>query len=79
MATKRNRTTEHDGIENLTMLPVDPSSTLLLERLSPTADDVSHLKRWSAHDRSVGFPGLLTVSASRGLTVALRCLLDRCR
>ena len=77
MTAERSRTTSHDGIEYLAMLPVDPPSALLLELLSATADDVGHLKRWSPHDRLVRSPGPLRVSASRGLTVALRCLQDR--
>jgi hypothetical protein len=52
---------------------------LFEERLSCTADDIGHLQRRPVHALWVRAPGSLMVSASRGLAVALRCLLDRCR
>ena len=79
MTAERSCATSHDGIEYLTMLPANPPPTLLLEGLSTTADDVGHLERWPAHSCLARCPCSRMVSASRGLAVTPRCLLDKCR
>ena len=79
MTAEQSRAAAQDRQQNLAVLPGDPVPALFEERLSCTADDIGHLQRRPVHALWVRAPGSLMVSASRGLAVALRCLLDRCR
>jgi hypothetical protein len=79
MTAEQSRAAAQDRQQNLAVLSGDPALTLFQEGLSCTADDVGHLQWRPVHTLWVRAPGSLMVSASRGLAVALRCLLDRCR
>lgn len=72
MSTKRSGTAARDGQQHFLMLPVDPLATALEKRLSCTVNDVGHLQRRPAHALCVRASAPWIVSASRGLSTALR-------
>ena len=68
-----------DRGQHLLMLAVDPSAAAFYEALSGIVDDVGHLHGGAAQALRRASPCDPGASASSGLEVALRCLLDRCR
>src|SRR5580700_823450 len=68
-----------DGQQNLTVLPGDPAMAAVQEGVSGAAYDIGHLQRQPVHLRAVRPPAWFRVSASRGLAVARRCRVDRCK
>ena len=84
MAAESSRAATRDRGQHLLMLAVDPSAAAFHEALSGVANDVGHLHRGAAQALRKASPcmpgcGAPSASASSGLEVALRCLLDRCR
>ena len=79
VTTQSSGAAAQNGQQNLTVLPGNPAMAAAQEGVSGAADDIGHLQRWPVHLRAVGPPGWLRVSASRGLAVARRCRVDRCK
>jgi predicted nuclease of restriction endonuclease-like (RecB) superfamily len=79
MAAESGRPTARDRGQYLLMLTVDPSAAAFHEALPDVANDVGHLHRGAAQALRKAPPCDSSASASSGLEVALRCLLDRCR
>jgi hypothetical protein len=79
MAAESSRPTARDRGQHLLILTVDPSAAAFHEALPDVANDVGHLHRGAAQALRKASPYDSSASASSGLEVALRCLLDRCR
>ena len=79
MAAERSGAAARDRQQDLLVLPVDPALTTLEERLPSKANDIGHLQRRPVHQLCVCSPCVLSVRASSGLAVALRCRCERCR
>ena len=79
MAAESGRPTARDRRQHLLMLTVDPSAAAFHEALPDVANDVGHVHRGAAQALRKSSPCDSSASASSGLEVALRCLLDRCR
>jgi len=79
MAAESSRAAARDRGQHLLMLTVDPPAVAFDEALPGIADDVGHLHRGAAQALRKASPCDPSASASSGLEVALRCLLDRCR
>jgi len=79
MATERSRTAARDRGQHLLVLAVDPPAAAFHEALPGVANDVGHLHRGAAQAVRRASPCVPSASASSGLEVALRCLLERCR
>jgi hypothetical protein len=78
------RATACDGTEDFVVGPVDPAEMILDEALALSANDVGHLEEGPSHyflslrDRFT-LSRLEICSWSRGLGMACRCLVERCR
>ena len=79
MSTQRGGAAACDGQQHLFVLSVDPLATALNEGLPGTTNDVGHLQRRPVHAFCACSPCSRIVSASRGLSMALRCRWERCR
>ena len=79
MAAESSRAATRDRGQQLLMLAVDPPAVTFDEALPGIADNVGHLHRGVAQALRKASPCDPSASASSGLEVALRCLLDRCR
>jgi hypothetical protein len=84
MAAESSRAAARDRGQHLLMLTVDPSAAAFYEALPGVANDVGQLHGGAAQALRRASPCVRgcrvpSASASSGLEVALRCLLDRCR
>ena len=79
MATECSRAAPRNRGQHLLMLTVDPSAAAFHEALSGIANDVGQLHGGAAQALRKASPCGTSASASSGLEVALRCLLERCR
>jgi hypothetical protein len=79
MAAERGRTAARDREQDLLMLPGDPATTAFKKFLPCTAHDIGQLQRRPVSVLRICSPGVVSVSASNGLAVALRCRCERCR
>ncbi len=79
MAAESGRPTARDRGEHLLMLTVDPSAAAFDKALPGITNDVGQLHGGAAQALRMASPCDPSASASSGLEVALRCLLDRCR
>ena len=73
MPAERGRAAAHDGQQHLAVLPVDPPAAAFDKSLSSTANNVGHLHEWPVVQLCCCPPWEVSVSASSGLAVALRC------
>src|SRR5216683_1650037 len=65
--------------QDLLMLPADPAAAALHKGRTGTANDIGHLQRRPVYALRLCSPDAVSVSASRGLAVALRWRCERCR
>ena len=79
VTTQRSGPAARDSKQDLAVLKGDPAMAAVQEGVSCAADDIGHLRRRPVQLRAVRPRGSMRVSASRGLAVALRCRLDRCK
>ncbi len=79
MAAESSRAAARDRGQHLLMLTVDPSAAAFHEALLGIANDVGQLHGGAAQALRKASPCGTSASASSGLEVALRCLLDRWR
>ena len=79
MSAQRGSAAARDGQQHFFVLPVDPPATAFNKGRSCMANDIGHLQRRPVHSCFARPPCSRMVSASRGLAVTLRCLLDKCR
>jgi len=83
MTAERGRATSCDGQQHFAVLPGHPLATAFEEGLPREANQVGHLQERPVHlgrslRRRFSFPDD-NASASKGLAVALRWRLERCR
>ncbi len=79
MAAESGRAATRDRSQHLLMLAVDPPAAAFDEALPGVANDVGQLHGGAAQALRKASPCDPSASASSGLEVALKCLLDRCR
>jgi hypothetical protein len=77
MAAEGGGAAARDREQDLAMLPGDPTATAFKKLLPCTAHDIGQLQRRPVYVLRICSPGLVSVSASNGLAVALRCRCER--
>ena len=79
MAAERGGAAACDREQDLLVLPADPAAAAFHKRRTGTANNICHLQRRPVYALRLCSPGAASVSASRGLAVALRWRCERCR
>jgi hypothetical protein len=77
MAAERGGAAARDREQDLLMLPGDPAATAVKKLLPCTANDIGQLQRRPVYVLRICSPAAVSVSASNGLAVALRCRCER--
>jgi hypothetical protein len=77
MAAERGGAAACDREQDLMMLPGDPAATAFKKLLPRTANDIGQLQRGPVYVLRICSPAAVSVSASNGLAVALRCRCER--
>jgi hypothetical protein len=79
MTAERGSAATRDREEDLLMLPGDPAATPFKKFLPRIANNIGQLQRRPIYVLRICSPGVVSVSASSGLAVALRCRCERWR